>query len=57
MGFIIGPFLWYIVPGKYIGVNYFDLFILEIGDNILWEEVRPERIDGKSLALQAQGRF
>ena len=57
MGFIIGAFLWYIVPGKYIGVNYFDLFILEIGDNILWEEVRPERIDGKSLALQAQGRF
>lgn len=52
--FVIGPFLWYTVSGRYFRVNNFDLFILEIRDNILWEEVWPERIYDKSLALQAQ---
>lgn len=31
--------------GSTLGVNYFDLFILEIRDNILWEEEEP----GKGL--------
>lgn len=31
--------------GSTFGVNYFDLFILEIRDNILWEEEEP----GKGL--------